>query len=174
MNQTDSIDINRLLDRYAISLVPGDMVKLTADKKTAAMICPIIKANKPAIVAELKRREAERKAIKARRDAAYSELREGIMAIRNAQNALRNDRDYFARCMEQGVSKFKASEPVDLDAIKAQFPAAAAYCKADDMSMKSNYIYAGAGKRAKERMLDGMDWKQALDLMEQETKTDLD
>ena len=52
--------------------------------------------------------------------------------------------------------------------VAAQYPIASAYVKADNWSLASHYAKSGAGDRAKEKIINGEDYKSVIADMEKE------
>lgn len=162
--------VQELIERCKISDAGDGMVKIACDRKLANKHLPEIKAKKPEILAYLAEEkaaeEAERKARKAKIDAI-----EGLNEIKAALEAERAYRRAFDRMMEDehndGVNPPK--RPVaNSDDLKARYPRAAAYIKAETWEMTSHYAKSGAGRRAKERIIDGDDPVLVLAKMEAE------
>lgn len=164
--------VNGLIKNYGITLHPdGDKIQIPGGKKLAkSELEPIISA-KPEIIAELKaRREAE---AKAREDAKAKLMANvpGLQILRDAISRQEAYREAFNRMMED-ESNDGANPPKkptdDIVALKAQYPAAAAYLKAESYEYASHYAKSAAGRKAKQAIADGADYTAVLAQMEAE------
>lgn len=70
----------------------------------------------------------------------------------------------FERNWERGDSGvgLRPRPQYDLDAMRAEYPRAAAYLAAESMSLSPNYIKASAGQKALNKIINGEDHVQAL------------
>ena len=129
---------------------------------------PLIKAHKPEIIAWLKTREAEANAAAEVRRAKIAAI-PGLAEIRAAQNEVTAWDKEFNRLAESedGVSVFRTRPQYDFAAMSAKYPQAAAYLKAESLSLKSNYELAAIGDKALEMVIDG-EWQAALDYIKVE------
>lgn len=162
-----------LIDRYRITLhTDGEKIRIPDGNKLPAAELEEIKSRKPEIVEELRRRKAEHdaalEAYKRKLDALYP----GIEAIEAARGAVRDWHRRFNDSFEKGnYGGEGVGAPPPKDAVKLaceQYPREAAYLRAYDWSTAAHYIKAAAGKRAKERILNGEDYDAALADMEAE------
>lgn len=125
-----------------------------------------INAKKPEILAHFAAEEAERKAREDKINAI-----EGLKELTKAINDEIAYNEAFNRMMEDeyndGVNP--PSKPKVRSAeLKKQYPRAAAYIKAENWECASHYAKVGAGKRAKERIINGEDYATVLADMEAE------
>ena len=77
----------------------------------------------------------------------------------------------FARMMDDEMNDGAnpPQKPVDdIAALKAQYPAAAAYLKAEAYEYASHYAKSAAGRKAKQAIADGANYGEALAQMEAE------
>jgi hypothetical protein len=112
--------------------------------------------------------------IKARkeREAKVNSI-EGLNEIRKAIESEIEYHAAFTRMMENedqsGNDALLPNLPeVSSKDLKARYPRAAAYIKAESYSLANNYAKAGAGKKALERIINGEDYKKVLADMEAE------
>lgn len=164
---------SELVDRYRISLhTDGEQIRVPGGKSLPAAELEEIKSRKPEIVEELRRRKAEHDAALAEYRRKLDALRPGIEAIRAARAAVQDWHRRFEESFEHGnYGGEGVGAPPPKDAIKEackQYPREAAYLTADEWSAAAHYMKAAAGKRAKERILNGEDYDAALADMEAE------
>lgn len=83
-----------------------------------------------------------------------------------------NERNYERqrKDIEMGAPRIHTFKPIDTDAIRAKYPVAAAYLKAEGYWMSNHYAKSVAGKKAMEIIAAGGDYKQAIVDMEAEWK----
>jgi hypothetical protein len=164
--------VNGLINKYGITLHPdGDKIQIPGGKRlTKTELEPIISA-KPEIIAELKaRREAE-----AQREAeAKAKLIANVPGLDILRDALTRQEMYqvaFNRMMEdEGNDGARPpKKPTDdIATLKAQYPAAAAYLKAESWEYAGHYAKSAAGRKAKQAIADGADYTAVLAQMEAE------
>jgi len=160
--------INEMIEKFKIRDNGDGTIGLVISKQDAAKYGAEIKAHKAEILAELRARaaaekaEAERKAEEFRRNVpGLDELRAAI--AENERNYERQRKD-----IEMGAPRIHTFKPIDINAIRAKYPAAAAYLKAESYAMASHYAKATAGKKAMEIIAAGGDYQQAIADMEAE------
>ena len=163
--------VNEMIKKYNLTLAKrnGEDAIRVGKKVSKATIEEIRKA-KPEIIAELKRREAEKKAAYEARQARINAI-EGLKELQRAIAAEEAYREALNDMMEDeyndGARPPKKPE-ISVKELKEKYPRAAAYLKAESWSMASNYIKAGAGQKAKERIINGEDYRQVIAEMEKE------
>lgn len=95
----------------------------------------------------------------------------GINELRAAYDDVERYHREFNRMMEDGdndgVRPPRAIRG-DVDALRAQYPIAAAYLKAESWSFADHYAKSGAGRRAMERIISGEPYDVVLADMERE------
>lgn len=82
----------------------------------------------------------------------------GLNELRAAYADVNRYHEQFERMMEdEGNDGARPPKPIsgDVDALRAQYPAAAAYLKAESWSYADHYAKATAGKKAMERIVNG-------------------
>jgi len=163
--------VNEMIKKYNLTLAKrnGEDAIRVGKKVSKATIEEIRKA-KPEIIAELKRREAEKKAAYEARQARINAI-EGLKELQRAIAAEEAYREALNDMMEDeyndGARPPKKPE-ISVKELKEKYPRAAAYLKAENWSLASNYIKAGAGQKAKERIISGEDYNQVIAEMEKE------
>lgn len=162
-----------LINKCRINLTPDDALAvnppkgLTKAQKTQ-MIADLTAA-KPEIVAILKSKaQAKENAYQARQKAidgiaGLTELKKAI----DAEYAYYNERN--RRWEDESMSGILPAQPKIKPAdLKAQYPRAAAYIKAEAWTLASNSAKYSAGKKALERIINGEDHIQVITDMETE------
>ena len=162
--------ISEMIEKYKIRDNGDGTIGLVISSKDAAIYGAEIKAHKAEILAELRARaaaekaEAERKAEEFRRNVpGLDELRAAI--AENERNYERQRKD-----IDMGAPRIHTFTPIDTDALRDKYPAAAAYIKAEGYWMSAHYAKSSAGKKAMEIIAAGGDYKQAIVDMEAEWK----
>ncbi len=161
--------IRELIESWKMKVVPaGDKEQLHATPPTQREMDKYwehIRANKATFVAEIKKVEAE----KVEREANIKDI-EGLQELKNAINAEERYRHEFDRRMEdEMLSSIAPDKPkVSVQELKAKYPRAAAYIKAESWKNSSNVRKYNAGKKALERIVAGEDYEQVLADMEAE------
>jgi hypothetical protein len=157
-----------MIEKFKVRDNGDGTIGLVISSKDAARYGAEIKAHKAEILAELRARaataEAERKAGEFRRNVpGLDELRAAI--AENERNYERQRKD-----IEMGAPRIHTYNSIDTDALRAKYPAAAAYLKAEGYWMSNHYAKSSAGKKAMEIIAAGGDYKQAIADMEAEWK----
>ena len=163
--------VSEMIEKYRIYLHSETQLGVKGSPSKADL--EEIKAHKPEIIAELVRREADKKA-------AFEERERKIHAIPGLDEikaAMRDvaawDREYDRRFDEYdvGSADMRPRPEYDIDAMLEQHPAAAAYIKADKAASSANYEIASIGQRALDAIIDDPDdYASAIDKMDAETK----
>lgn len=164
---------SELVDRYRITLhIDGEQIRVPGGKSLPAAELEEIKSRKPEIVEELRRRKAEHDAALAEYRRKLEALYPGIEAIEAARAAVQDWHRRFNESFEKGnYGGEGVGAPPPKDAVKLaceQYPREAAYLRAHEWSAAAHFVKAAAGKRAKERILNGEDYDAALADMEAE------
>lgn len=160
---------SEMITKYSITLVDGDMLRINS-KPTADDITSI-KAAKPEILAELHARKEAEVAANLLAAKKLAENVPGLEILRNARAEWEIYRDRYESYIASGNCKGGPAKPTsDIEAIKAQYPAAAAYTKAEGYEMAANYRKSAAGRKAKKAIANGMDYTAAIEQMEAEWK----
>lgn len=96
-----------------------------------------------------------------------------IAGLRVLKEAIAKLENYYylreKRFEDERLSSLPIAKPnVDLDALKAKYPRAAAFLKAEAWSYASHYAKAAAGSRACKRILAGEDYEKVIADMDKE------
>ncbi len=164
-----TMTITEAISRYSIMLhEDGD--KLRCARPKAQADAQWIIAHKAEIIAELRRRQ-EQAAAAAREHQARIDAIEGLRELQAALNAHDAYRRAFAHMMDDGQNdgiRPPAVPASSIEELRARYPRAAAYIKADAWACAEHYAKAAAGRKALERIIQGDDYAAALADMEAE------
>lgn len=150
-------------DALAVNLPKG----LTKTQK-AKMIADLTAA-KPEIIAILKAEaQAKEDAYQAKENAIAGI--EGLAELKKAINAeYAYYREFNRRMEDEALSSFAPAPPkVKAADLKAKYPRAAAYLKAENWTMAGHYAKGAAGQKAVSRILSGEDYIKVIADMEAE------
>ena len=118
--------------------------------------------------------KAKAAAEKAEREARRPEnIIAGLSELRSAIDKIAAYDAAYNRAWENGDVRYPNAPDIDLDGLKAKYPRAAAYLKAEDWSCASHYAKAAAGSRACKRILAGEDYEKVIADMEREWEDNL-
>lgn len=92
----------------------------------------------------------------------------GVKLIEKAREEWDKWHDDTVRAIDSGDGIRPAEPKVNIEALKEQYPRAAALLKAESYSRSTNYAKSSAGSKARERIIDGEDYEKAIADMEQE------
>lgn len=162
-----------LIKKYNITLSPnGDdtvVIRNTALAKADNIIDDVI-ANKAEIIAILKAEdEAERNKI--REELSKIEAIEGLSEIRDAIVEHNRYWEKFNYAVEHGTGILPAPPKTDVNDMMTKYPRAAAYLKANEYAKAANDAKAIAGKKARERIINGENYDKVIADMEDEWKS---
>lgn len=161
-------EIEAFISRYNISAVENNKIQVRffrGHNPSPAEITEI-KSAKAEILAYF----TEQRNVATRRQAAEKAI-PGLDRLRAAIADNERYEHQFDQMMddESNDGAFPPRRPTaDITDIKAQFPKAAAFIKAENWKFSSNYAKSAAGKRAVNRILDGEDYTQVINGMETE------
>lgn len=130
----------------------------------------VVKPKKAEIIAYLTAHKEATMRAASEREAKIAAIA-GLAEIKAAEHALDEYRRAFNRMMyseHNDGANAPANPHVDLDALLAKYPRAAAYRKAEEWSYAASDIKSSAGKRAMDRIIDGDDHAAAIADMEKE------
>lgn len=100
---------------------------------------------------------------------AQEEKIEGVDEIAAAKMAYEIAADKFRTAIERGATMIPQAPNTDkIDSLKAQFPRAAAWHKADAYAQACNYAKAAAGRNARTRIENGEDYQTVIAEMDSE------
>lgn len=166
------MELKEMIKRYGLRLgvnaqgQEGIIVDFTAKMKRDNAL-EMLKANKPALISYFKAEKAEneRKAQERReRIASIEGLAEIKAALRDLESWHEEWEDSFRDVGGMGV---REKPQYDIPAMKAKYPHAAAYLRAEEYSHKSNVELFSIGQKALEEVIFG-DWKAAMEYMDRE------
>lgn len=170
--------IAALIKRYDIGLkteykngkevLTGAIYALETRKLKSDNAMEIIRARKPEIYNYLvDRRNAEIKAAEERQ--AKIDAIEGLKELKAARVDLASWHKEFEKSFDDVGGLGVRSKPnYDLKAMSEKYPRAAAYIKADAWACAANFEKASAGRKAKERIINGEEPALVLREMEKE------
>lgn len=165
------MNVNELIQKYNLTILEQNGKRgVRADRNPNASDKKEIISNMADIIAELDRRDLEKKKAYEERQKKIDAI-EGLREIEDAIEAINQHRNSFVRAWESGESVYQSTPDIDVGALKAKYPRAAAYLEAEDYSMSSYYVKAAAGHRAVERILNGEDYETVLKDMEAEARS---
>lgn len=160
--------IQELIKRFEIHEKEDGKIGFCISGKDASKYIPEIKARKAEILAELRARTAAEKAESERK---AEELRRNVPGLDELRDAIaENERGYerMRREIQEGEGFIHSYKPIDIEALRVKYPAAAAYLKAEKFSRSSHFIKANAGRKAMDIIVAGGDFEKAISDMEAE------
>ena len=162
-----------LIKKYNITLSPNSddkvVIRNTELAKADNIIDDVI-ANKAEIISILKA-EDEAARNKIREELAKIDAIEGLAEIRDAIVEHNRYWEKFNYAVEHGTGKLPAKPKTDADDLMKKYPRAAAYLKAEGYANAANDAKAIAGKKARERIINGEDYDKVIADMEGEWKS---
>jgi len=165
-----AMTVQELIQACGIQEYKGNQIMV--DKVKAGGHLEEIKARKEEILSYFATQRKIAESARKEREAKINAI-EGLQAIYKAMGAEADYHVAFNRMMEsEGQSGNGALLPslpeVSSKDLKAQYPRAAAYIKAEGYSLANNHAKASAGKKALERIINGEDHEKVLVGMEAE------
>ena len=156
-----------IIRKYGITLHDETHLSVTRSRVKTKQDNQLIVENKPAILAVLleEKREKERKA--AERQSKIDAI-EGLKEIRAASRELNEFYDRYNEAVVNGYGILPVKPDIDLDALKAKYPRAAAYLKAESYKNAAHYQKSSAGRKALERIINGEPHETVIAEMERE------
>ena len=161
--------ISELVHRYSISISPTDESKLRlingdAAKKSGDL--DVIIAEKQNIIAYLKKQDETQKRECAERQAKIDAI-PGLKELENAIDDLARWEIEFEESFDDcGGLGVRPKPQYDLDAMRREFPRAAAYLKARSYQFSPNFVKSAAGEIAANAIIDGAGYESAIEKME--------
>lgn len=133
------------------------------DDKAKSELFDAMRSKKPEILQYL-HGVKEQKARAERDRQAKIDAIHGLAELRAAIEDLNSWHREYSENIHSGASGvgLRAKPQYDLDAMREKYPRAAAYLKACEMASAANCAKAAAGKKARERIINGEDYAQAL------------
>ena len=159
-----TMTVEEMIKKYRISLAYGKdgMIQILEAKRIKAdkMLDEVL-SHKPEIMAILNaEKEAKEKAI-AERTAKINAI-EGLKEINAAIEEHERFHYKFNAAMAKGDGRMPAYPNTDIKAMKAKYPRAAAYLKAEDFALSDHYTKSTIGKKALDRIINGENYEQVL------------
>lgn len=161
------MDPREIIKKYGITLNDDTHIAVTRSRIKSEQDKQLIVSNKPAILEILlaEKRETERKA-RERQDKI--DAIEGLTELKSAIRELKDYYDRYNEAVENGYGILPVRPDIDLDAIRADYPRAAAYLRAENYSLSENDAKASAGAKALERIINGEPHETVIAEMENE------
>lgn len=129
-----------------------------------------VKSHKDEIIAFIRKEEETKKKAFEEYQAKIKAI-EGLDEIRNALADTEDWRNEFnASFSDVGGLGVRPKPQYDFKAMYAKYPRARAFLKAESYEYASNYAKSSAGRKAKERIINGEDYAKAIEDMESEWK----
>lgn len=162
------MDIKEIIKRYDISLYGEDKIRVGNTvllKKNKAE--EDVRGKKAEIMALLKEEKAAEKRAYEEREAKIKAI-DGLEEIKNAIEEQIRWKEDFSKAMQSpdGCVRMRACPENNISRLKEKYPRAAAYLKAENESIKSNYDLAAIGKKALEAIINGEDHEKVMEDME--------
>lgn len=128
-----------------------------------------IKENKQAFIKAIEAKEEEKRRAFEEYKAKINAI-DGLEEIRNAKSDLESWHNEFERSFsgECGGFGVRQKPNYDFEAMYAKYPRAKAFLQAESYEYASHYVKSGAGKKAKEKIINGEDYVSAISEMEKE------
>jgi len=163
------MDPREIIKKYGITLHDESHISVTRSRVKTKRDEQLIVSNKPAILEILlaEKRETERKAWE-RQDKI--DAIEGLTELKSAIRELKDYYDRYNEAVENGYGILPVRPDIDLDALRAAHPRAAAYLRAESYSLSENDEKASAGAKALERIINGEPHETVIAEMENEWK----
>lgn len=161
-----------MIEKYRISLACGKgregMIQIKEARRIKAdKMLEEVLAHKPEIMAILTAEKEAKEKEAAERTAKINAI-EGLNEIKVAIAEHELYHDEFNAAMERGDGRLPSRPESNIGEMKAKYPRAAAYLKAENYEYSANYAQASAGRKARERIINGEDYEQVLTDMEKE------
>ena len=158
-------EIERMISKYNITDAGNGTLKAVpyGKKNFSEKEIAEIRAAKAEILAyfaEIKKAEADRNAMIAAID--------GIKEIETARSEWEEYHYKFNKAMDRGDCRYPSKPTSNVEELKAKYPRATAYLKAQSYKNSSNVGKYSAGKKALERIIDGENFETVLADMETE------
>lgn len=171
MKDLNAMTTREIVARYSIRLTSEGRLEVCNTR--AAKIDGIVeelKKKKGEIIAYLEAEKVEQERAASERKAKIESI-EGLTEIRNAIEDKHNYRIAFNKMMddESNDGVFPPESPkANLDELKARYPRASAYVKAESWYRSENFVKSNAGKKAMEKIVNGCDYNIVIADMEKE------
>ena len=171
----DDTAIAEFLNRYkpVIRIINGqemlsiDKWHVPHDRKAQEELASLIRQNKPAIIAFIKKQQETAAQAKRDRRARIDSI-PGLKEIREASAQYARYQEELRRVVNGDGTATPPKEPFDishLTELREQHPLADTYLKAKEMESKSNYELSAIGREVMDAIADGADNDEAVALM---------
>lgn len=168
--EKETMTASEMIKDYNITLdpvKPGMLRAYNVKKIKADNAGKKITEAKPEIMAILTAEKEAKEKEAAERTAKINAI-EGLNEIKVAIAEQERFHDAFNAAMERGDGRLPSRPESNIGEMKAKYPRAAAYLKAENYEYSANYAQASAGRKARERIINGEDYEQVLTDMEKE------
>lgn len=146
VDELKSMSTDEMIDTFSIT-INGDGIRFRNLGLKPEHV-EVFRARKSEIIDRINAREEERADRQRRIDAIP-----GLDELKDAMWTVSSHRAKVARIMEEGTSIFPATPDVDLNAIRAKYPRAAAYIIAREWTLAANDKKAELGKIAQNKII---------------------
>jgi len=163
--------VNEMIKKLNITMViqnGQEMLNARTSKKPTQAQIGEMKVAKPEIMAELKRREAEKLAIESAEAEKIRNNIPGLEELKNIRNSWEIFYDKRSASIENSGFNYPTEPVVTSVEVANKYPVAAAYLKAQSCADASNFNKYSAGKKAVKAIENGEDYIQVLETMENE------
>lgn len=162
--------IAELIEKYDIQITDGNLATPRMDQIKRDGMLETIKANLADIKSYILDQQAAIK--KAAEDKANKiKAIEGLDKINECRDAWAAYQHDFSKMMETGCGYMTAKKPeTKVEDLRAEYPRADAYLKAEAEASRSNYELAAIGKKAMERIISGEDHETVISDMDADIK----
>lgn len=162
-------EIKKLIETYRIDEADGDRIRVgVSPTKLSPEEIENIKNHKAEILNYI--REERRKAKEAQ-EAREKKIQaiEGLNEIESCMSAWMEWNEDFRTMMETGRGYMTAERPeITVEELRERYPVADAYLKARREARKTNFELSAIGKKALNRIIEGEDYNEVINDMEQE------
>lgn len=163
--------MKEIIKKYNLKVVDDDKLSAHPSLRKQKDDEDFVKSHKQEIIDFIKAEEAATKKAAEERKAKI----DAIQGLKELQAAIYERQKYsyeFSRFIEHdGIGKPPVKPTADIEALKAAYPRAAAYIKADNFTDAAHYAKSSAGRKAKERIINGDDPDIVIADMENEWKS---
>lgn len=163
--------MKKIIAKYNIR-IGGDGTQLEVEKRIVKNPedLAFVKSHKQEIIAFIKAEEEAKQRAFEERQAKIKAI-DGLEEIRAALADVEAWHSEFeASFSDVGGLGVRPKPQYDFDALYAKYPRAAAYLKAESFEYASHYAKSAAGKKAKDRIINGEDHSKVIAEMESEWK----
>jgi hypothetical protein len=167
MKDFKNMAIDKFVDHFRISLASNGRDLIVKQNIPQWRACATVCVGRKAEAVEYLKAKAA--AEKAEREARRPEnIIAGLSELRSAIDKIAAYDAAYNRAWESGDVRYPNAPDIDLDNLKAKYPRAAAYLKAEDWSCATHYAKSVAGDKARRRILAGEDYVKVIEDMEKE------